>query len=533
MKSNTGFLYRVPLYPVLLGIYPVLFLWMANYIQIPAFAVPSTFLFCVGITLVVCLLSLLIFRNLPKAGAAAGLVLALFFFYGHFLDLVAKWTVFGISIGRNRYVLVLWGILLVVGLIAIIRSKSSLANLTWIANLVLSFLVLLTLVQIGYAFLSNQWMLAKPTASAIQSATSLPGSDANTPDVYYIVSDGFNRQDLLKKDQNLDDQAFISQLETLGFVIPNCTQSNYYHTVISMAATLNMNYLDTLGFASTYLAKGEFWYTTSLAPALIDNLVMQKFKAAGYKIITLKSEWPFLDFKNSDLIIDAENQASNLHKVESTNFLSLFWRTTLARVAIEEAVSSTDSSNSLPAFLVRPFDPITSENAADNTSQEYQQNLYQLNSLSLLPQIVGKKFLYAHLLSTHAPFTFTATGGYLGNVPESNQTYAEQVEYTSQRLLSLVKTLITQSRVPPIIILQADHAYTNDNPDDAFKILNAYYLPGGGSKLLYPQITPVNTFRLIFSYYFHQDYPLLPDKSIFFDPQYPDGSKIFPQTCVQ
>ena len=202
------------------------------------------------------------------------------------------------------------------------------------------------------------------------------------------------------------------------------------------------------------------------------------------------------------------------------------------RAVIEEAAYSGDISNPLPAFLIRPFDPITNENT-DNTSPEYQQNLYQLDSLSLLPGIVGKKFLYAHLLSTHVPFTFTPTGAYLGNVPESNQAYADAVQYTSQRLLELVKTLITQSRVPPIIILQAAHSYETSTPDDAFKILNAYYLPGGGNKLLYPQITPVNTFRLIFSYYFHLDYPLLPDKSTALNPQFPGGSKIFPQTCVQ
>lgn len=173
-----------------------------------------------------------------------------------------------------------------------------------------------------------------------------------------------------------------------------------------MTATLNMNYLDTLGFDSAYLAKGEFWFTTSLAPDLLNNQVMQKFRAAGYKIITLKSEWPFIDFKNSDLIIDAENQASNLRKMESTNFLYLFWKTTLARAIIEEAASPTDIFHSLPPFLLQLLGPMNG-GSADNSSLEYQQNLYQFNSLPLLPQIGGKKFLYAHLMATHAPFTFT------------------------------------------------------------------------------------------------------------------------------
>ena len=43
-------------------------------------------------------------------------------------------------------------------------------------------------------------------------------------------------------------------------------------------------------------------------------------------------------------------------------------------------------------------------------------------------------------------------------------------------------------------------------------ILNAYYLPGDGSKKLYPSISPVNTFRVVFSHYFGADLDLLPDR---------------------
>ncbi|OGG20246.1 hypothetical protein A3D03_03390 [Candidatus Gottesmanbacteria bacterium RIFCSPHIGHO2_02_FULL_40_13] len=44
-------------------------------------------------------------------------------------------------------------------------------------------------------------------------------------------------------------------------------------------------------------------------------------------------------------------------------------------------------------------------------------------------------------------------------------------------------------------------------------ILNAYYLPKGGDKLLYPTISLVNTFRVVFNHYFGQNYQLLNDDS--------------------
>lgn len=46
-------------------------------------------------------------------------------------------------------------------------------------------------------------------------------------------------------------------------------------------------------------------------------------------------------------------------------------------------------------------------------------------------------------------------------------------------------------------------------------ILNAYYLPKDGDKYLYPDITPVNSFRLILDLYFGGDYGLLDDQYYF------------------
>jgi len=47
------------------------------------------------------------------------------------------------------------------------------------------------------------------------------------------------------------------------------------------------------------------------------------------------------------------------------------------------------------------------------------------------------------------------------------------------------------------------------------KILNAYYLPGDGRRLVYDGISPVNTFRLILREYFGADLALLEDRSTY------------------
>ena len=52
-------------------------------------------------------------------------------------------------------------------------------------------------------------------------------------------------------------------------------------------------------------------------------------------------------------------------------------------------------------------------------------------------------------------------------------------------------------------------------------ILNAYYLPGAGDELVYDEISPVNTFRIICNHYFGTNYGLLADKSYFSDHRHP------------
>jgi hypothetical protein len=91
-------------------------------------------------------------------------------------------------------------------------------------------------------------------------------------------------------------------------------------------------------------------------------------------------------------------------------------------------------------------------------------------------------------------------------------------------LVRTIDGILKNSSNPPIIILQSDHgpgAYFNTSSaeDTCIKeragILNAYYLPENGVEYLYPSISPVNSFRVIFNTFFEANYALLDDKTYY------------------
>lgn len=155
------------------------------------------------------------------------------------------------------------------------------------------------------------------------------------------------------------------------------------------------------------------------------------------------------------------------------------------------------------------------------------------------------KFIFAHILLPHPPFVFDRNGyslphthpftiedgnHYHGSSNEYRQKYLEQLTYGNKKILETLDAILANSKTPPIIILQSDHgpgafldweSIENTCLKERVSILNAYYLPEGGKSKLYPEITPVNTFRLIFDTFFGTDFGQLENRSYYSPWRYP------------
>ncbi len=457
------------------------------------------FLFALFFSLAALAVGRLVFRDWRKAAAMASVIVLLFFTYGHVQNISQNVSLGAFMIGRHRYLLPFWLGLAALGWLWIRKAKTETVSLA--LNTVGATLLVLTSIQIAsFQARANR----PPVETASLQPTAGADRPAELPDVYYIILDAYSRQDVLQNVYHLDNREFIQQLEAMGFVIPSCTQSNYDDTVSSLMSSLNMAYLEDLGF--TIFPEAHF-SKTDMEAALKHSAVRRRFEEMGYATVTFKSVYPQLDITDStyyyDFFLEGDQRGT-----ETLSFYYLFLRTTALLPLVEYGEAHPAMWNRLPNSLAAWLP--TGRLLTARNYRQYQQNLYLLDVLKNMPDVPGPKFVYAHLFTTHQPFVFHADGSFRLPGPEDGRAYREQVIFTNTAMLDILQSLIERSARPPIIIVQGDHSYIRG--PRRIRILNAYYLPGGGD-LVYPAITPVNTFRLIFEQYFGDDYELLEDIS--------------------
>ena len=294
----------------------------------------------------------------------------------------------------------------------------------------------------------------------------------NLPDIYYIILDEYAGADSLEKNFNFDNTDFISALSKRGFFMPSNSYSNYPFTLLSIPSILNMQYLN-------FFSEEMGIDSTNLQPIKIlreNNLVMKNIKSQGYYVVSF-----YAGADSVPLLVD--EKPCNSRTIFSPSFLGLDKR-----------------SEILCTFSEIP-------KIKDITSQPV--------------------FVYAHMSLPHDPYVFDESGNPVSfnseNIDTSTERklYLQQLKFTNKKTIETIDAIMAKSESLPIIILQSDHGERiGVNWDDPTKEmvrqglnnLNAYYLPHDGRISLYDDITPVNTFRVIFNEYFDADFELLDDR---------------------
>jgi hypothetical protein len=493
---------RFPLHPFAFAIFPILGLLAYNIRETYVSVAARPLLISLAVTAALLLLFRLLARDGRKAALAVSLLAGLFFLYGHLYHLLEA-PILGVALGRHRTLLPLFGVLFLLGLWLVFRKVRDPLPLTGFLNLVGAVLVIFPLIQLAAYTLRTAG--GKPANDPGGSALAAPG-DRGKPDIYYIILDSYTRADRLKANFNFDNSAFLDELSSLGFYVAACSRSNYRSTQASLAASLNLDYLPE---AITRASEGKD--PEEVDELIQQNLVKSRLRALGYQIVAFETGYRWSEWRDADLFLSPSRFASESPTVEP--FEALLINTTALRVVADFSASL---NRALGRQVLPDFD-------AGPHQAHVQRQLFMLDQLARIPALPGPKFVFAHLLTTHSPLVFTAQGEISKTPCEFSQelrteeerqclqrNYTGSVSFTNQRLLEILHAILEQSSIPPVIILQGDHGVQHVAPYD---ILNAYYLPQGARQRLYPSISPVNSFRVVFDEIFGAGTPLLPDLS--------------------
>ncbi|MEZ6091020.1 MAG: hypothetical protein R3C05_23965 [Pirellulaceae bacterium] len=115
--------------------------------------------------------------------------------------------------------------------------------------------------------------------------------EVQSPDIYYIILDGYARQDLMREIYNFDNDQFIRGLKDRNFYVAEKSNSNYAMTFLSLASSLNMQYLDQLGLLlDGEPSEGNAWRQNVYAK-IRNNEAARTLKKHGYHYVHINTSW--------------------------------------------------------------------------------------------------------------------------------------------------------------------------------------------------------------------------------------------------
>jgi hypothetical protein len=503
MDKKSGWLKRIPLHPLLFAVYPILALLAVNISEVDASSGWRPLLLSILVTGLLTLALYTIFRDWTRAALLSTIFLILFYSYGHVYILLKGLEINGIFLFRHRTLIPLWivpGVFLVWW---VSRRSFHTESGTYALNLIGLFLLILPVFQLASFSLRSETSQEETNTSALDLKVG-----SQPPDIYYMILDGYGRADILKNEYAYDNSDFLNTLQSLGFYVAECSQSNYAQTQMSLASSLNFDYIDAL--SDRFVPGSDD--RTGLDALIHHGVVRESLEKAGYQTVAFATGFLATELRDADYFLSPEHSRGQLNEFEY-----LLMETTLARLLQDGNRFGMQSTGS---ELFR------------------ERTLFALDQLHDLTYIPGPKFVFVHLIVPHPPYVFGPTGGPVEpagvgstKTQEGASHYRDQVIYINSRMAEIIPKIIANSATPPIIVIQGDHGPTvASSPRSRMSNLNAYFLPGADTSL-YPTITPVNTFRIILNEYFGQSLKLLDDVSLYSDYTDPFNFKVIQNTC--
>ena len=487
-------------HPILIALFPVFLVYSQNIHLILIQGIIFPILIILGITIAMWVGIGFILKNIRKSALLTSLYVFLFFSYGIIFEILES------SVAQEYFnfihVLLLIAYVSLAAFISyyVLKTRRKLNNITSTTNVVSITLLSLVFFNIVAYNFENFSSFDDDVYEPI-----LLGSDLNNlPDIYYIVLDEYAPFRTLDTVYNYDNSDFVKFLQDSGFYVTKNSHSNYAETFLAMASTLNMKYVNYLSDIV-----GEQSLDQRIPYQMIsNNQVMKDLKSIGYEIYNFDSGWwGTRSLEIADANLCSKNQNMDFHTLHALKQISAF--------------------RAFDVFIKDPSSEIFHEERRDRI-------LCQFDDITKIKQETEKPvFVFMHVMAPHDPYvfgpdgeevdyryTFGPTGEPYLDESESKTAYLNQLIYLTKILKDVIKNLQENSDSQPIIIVQSDTGpstefgeTTKENYQvDRMSIFNAYYFPNGKYDLLSDDITPVNSFRIVFDSHFKTNYGLIDDK---------------------
>ena len=327
-----------------------------------------------------------------------------------------------------------------------------------------------------------------------------PGAAAGPKrDIYLIILDEYANAEITRARFGFDNHAFLDSLRRLGFVVP-AVHSNYLHTVLSIPSLLNATQLHDLS-----RELGSRAPDPTVPDYLVENNRTVSFlKSQGYRFAFFPSQWWHSTRHNRHADWEAEVW-DGWNPIRELSRTAL--RRELRRASMLDLLQWEAGWNLHGDHVIRTF-----------------------AAIAQVPKTPGPVFAFAHLLNPHRPVVFDRdcrppSRRATGSPSKLGSSYVAQVECLDRMVLKLVTTLLRESEVPPVILLQGDHGTKTLRFDTAataeaipvaaalerLGAFGAYYLPDHGTEALGDSVTVVNVLGSVLRYYFGAALPREPD----------------------
>lgn len=475
-------------YPFYFAVFPVLAFYSSNKQEL---TLDVNFLPAL-VSIFMTFLLLILLRLTPKTKDSAAIIttffLIYFFSYQHVSSLIKSPYLYSM----------IFGLLLII--VLRIRKKTNVHTILTILGI---YLVLYNVVQI-IPYEAGR-MIIRMKNRSVEIPISQAKKQDNPPDIYYLIFDRYARYDTLSKYYGFENKDLFNFLTEKNFYIATGSAANYPRTHLSLGSSLNLDYLGDL---VAKVGKDNSDYTP-IFDMVQNNKAASFLKSQGYYYIYAGDWWePTRVSKIADL---------NINRYAG---LSEYGRKFLGTTILKPLIGEYYKGNNFFGFF---------------QDRIYENTNYKFAKLGTIASAPSPKFVFAHMLIPHFPYLFDKDCKRVEDerkLPEKKK-YLEQLICANSKIKKLISDILANSKNPPVIIIQSDEGpYKVDEmklngeqtdwtkvSKEAIKthvnILNAYYLPGYDYKKLYPNISPVNSFRLIFNRYIGTNLKLLQDRNYF------------------